>query len=158
MLISKEFKFEMAHKLFESYTSKCMNLHGHSYRAVVNLEGNTDSKSGVVVDFTQVKEQCSYLFEMLDHNCVVYEKDVAVVQALQNLQANRHLAQFMVCSLEPTAENIALWLASEISRLDSEDVALHSVEVYETATSKAVATTKDLTQCKIPEMKYWRLK
>ena len=50
--------FEAAHRLPDSEfltTKKCINLHGHTYHVVVDLQGFND-KMGMVVDFGLVKE------------------------------------------------------------------------------------------------------
>lgn len=158
MKISKTFKFEMAHKLFESYTCKCMNLHGHSYKVIVTLEGEVNLESGVVTDFTKLKELSSELFEKLDHNCMVCIQDKPTVQALKALMSNEASKRFIVCSKEPTAENIGLFIFNEIAGLcvSAEGVAkLHSVEVFETETSRAIITANDVATLHVPSMQFY---
>lgn len=53
MLVSKEFTFDSAHFLTK-YHGKCENLHGHTYRLRVTVEGPVQ-KDGMVVDFKELK-------------------------------------------------------------------------------------------------------
>jgi 6-pyruvoyltetrahydropterin/6-carboxytetrahydropterin synthase len=48
------FRFEAAHRL-DWHPGKCKNLHGHSYRLDVSVEGPLDA-NGVVLDFDTLKE------------------------------------------------------------------------------------------------------
>jgi len=50
--VTKSFSFEAAHKL-EWHQGACRNLHGHSYRLEVSVEGELDS-NGIVVDFSDL--------------------------------------------------------------------------------------------------------
>ena len=43
--ITKEFKFEMAHAL-HGYDGLCKNIHGHSYRLWVTVEGAVKNSPG----------------------------------------------------------------------------------------------------------------
>ena len=54
MILVKKFEFEAAHNLIE-YKGKCENVHGHSYKLIVKLEGQVD-KNGFVVDFVDITE------------------------------------------------------------------------------------------------------
>lgn len=53
MLVSKEFTFDAAHFLTK-YHGKCENLHGHTYRLRVTVEGPV-GEEGMVVDFKELK-------------------------------------------------------------------------------------------------------
>lgn len=52
-LISRDFKFDAAHKL-EKYHGKCESLHGHTYRIRVTLCGEPDEE-GMIIDFLHSK-------------------------------------------------------------------------------------------------------
>mgnify|MGYP001598046069 CR=1 FL=1 len=54
MLVSKEFTFDAAHFLTK-YHGKCENLHGHTYRLRVTVEGEI-GEEGMVVDFLELKK------------------------------------------------------------------------------------------------------
>lgn len=70
MKITKEFRFEMAHVL-SNYDGPCGNLHGHSYRCLVELGSSCPGNAGdegMVLDFNHVKEIIGKkVIEPLDH-------------------------------------------------------------------------------------------
>lgn len=53
MFLSKEFTFDAAHFLTK-YHGKCENLHGHTYRLRVTVEGPV-GEDGMVMDFVRLK-------------------------------------------------------------------------------------------------------
>ena len=58
--LTKRFTFEMAHAL-PSYSGKCHNIHGHSYKLFVTVEGEPSlaegSPTGMVIDFGDLKKE-----------------------------------------------------------------------------------------------------
>lgn len=54
MLVSKEFTFDAAHFLTK-YHGKCENLHGHTYKLRVTVEGEVQ-EDGMVIDFLILKK------------------------------------------------------------------------------------------------------
>ena len=110
MKIFKEFTFEAAHKLpLVPKNHKCANLHGHSFRVRVNIEGPLD-KMGWVMDFSELKKICAPHINALDHS---YLNEII---GLEN----------------PTSENIAIWLWNGLkNKLQN----LSSIEVMETCNS-----------------------
>lgn len=58
--IFKDFHFEAAHRLpHVPEDHKCGRLHGHSFMVRLELTGEVDSKSGWLVDFSDVKGSLS---------------------------------------------------------------------------------------------------
>jgi len=66
MLISKKFSFDAAHFL-PNYDGKCRNVHGHRWVIEIACLGTIDVKSGMVIDFTELKKFCSDIKEKYDH-------------------------------------------------------------------------------------------
>lgn len=94
MFITKCFTFDAAHALTRYY-GKCENLHGHTYRLEVTVEGPVRD-NGMVVDFLLLKRVVKrQVLDQLDH---------------QNL--NDHFDN-------PSAENIAVWIWERLSNLES---------------------------------------
>ena len=77
-----------AHRLKLPYRSKCKKMHGHNYLIEVWIRGEKN-KYGMIVDFSKVKDT----IKKLDHRVL-----------------NRYIEQ-------PTAENLAEYLASKIKGL-----------------------------------------
>lgn len=93
MEIYREFKFDAAHKLPNLPGGhRCGNLHGHTFRVFIHIEGAVGTETGWVKDYGDIKSICAPQIDMLDHE---YLNEIA---GLEN----------------PTSENIALWLWEKI--------------------------------------------
>lgn len=109
MKITQAFSFEAAHRLPNvPPTHRCHNMHGHSYRVELRLEGPIDPVTGFVVDFFDVEAAFGPLLTQLDHHCL---NDIP---GLEN----------------PTAELIAIWIWDRVKPLVTQ---IAGVVVYETA-------------------------
>ncbi len=73
MKIAKRFRWEAAHRL-PWHEGLCRNLHGHSYRMTVELEGEPDAR-GMVLDFKHLKRVLKPLVDAWDHAILVAESD-----------------------------------------------------------------------------------
>ncbi len=108
MKITQAFTFEAAHRLPNVPTThRCHNMHGHSYRVELRVEGAVDRESGFVIDFFDVEAVFAPLLVQLDHHCL------NEIEELTN----------------PTAENIAEWIWNRVKPQLPRIVA---VVVYET--------------------------
>jgi len=107
MKIAKEFRWEMGHRL-SFHKGKCINLHGHSYKLLVEFEGSLD-KNGMLIDYFDVKTVISPIVNELDHAFMVYEKDTEVIDALNKLNS-----RFVAVPYEPTAENLCGYFLGKI--------------------------------------------
>ncbi len=106
MLISKIFKFDAAHRL-PDYNGKCANLHGHSWKLVVTLEGEVE-QNGMIIDFLELKNKVNEkIISKLDHSY------------LNDLVEN------------PTCENMLIWIKAQILELKG----LKSIRLYESESS-----------------------
>lgn len=63
MTVVKEITFEAAHHL--PNTGKCSNLHGHSYKLQVGVEGEV--VNGMVMNFADLKEMLYEIHDQFDH-------------------------------------------------------------------------------------------
>lgn len=113
--LTKEFRFEAAHKL-PLHDGKCKNLHGHSWKMRVILQGEAlyqqGSKAGMLRDFGDVSELVKPIVEVyLDHHYLNESTQ------LEN----------------PTSEELAQWIFNRLRPLMGE--LLKAVEVDETCTS-----------------------
>lgn len=128
----------MAHALW-NYDGACRNIHGHSYKLFVTLVGepisdSNNPKFGMVIDFKDLK----YLIkgpvvDFLDHSLVVYrEAEGETLTSVREMYEKVHIFDF-----QPTCENLVLYIVEKIQSLLSPEMELHSVKMYETATSFA---------------------
>ncbi len=109
VLLTKEFTFDSAHKL-EWHKGPCKNLHGHTYKLHVTIQGDLD-ENGIVMDFIDLKE--------------------IVTKKVLNLLGHSYLNETIE---NPTAENIAVWIWEQLK----EDLNLYEIKLWETPTSYVV--------------------
>ena len=114
MLIYKEFTFDSAHKLPNVPDGhKCKNLHGHTYKLTVYLEGEIDEKLGWVMDFNELKQVMKPLLNRMDHH---YLNDLP---GLEN----------------PTSEVLVRWIWNQVQPALP---LLSKIELRETPTSGVI--------------------
>ena len=136
--LTKEFRFEMAHALW-NYDGLCKHFHGHSYilRVTVKGEPNSDESSpkyGMVMDFGLLKQIVhEEVVDRLDHALMVNKNsDYKALLSIPQMGDRVILTDY-----QPTCENLLSDMAQRItSRLPS-DVVLHSLRLNETANSYA---------------------
>ncbi len=134
--ITKEFSFEMAHVLW-NYDGPCKNVHGHSYRLFVTISGHPlgnpdDPKNGMVIDFTDLKKIIKKeIISVFDHAVVVNKKSDAEKTGM----FTRLFGNTVIVDYQPTCENLVADFACRIRKFLPSSVKLHSLRLYETATS-----------------------
>lgn len=149
MIITKQIEWDMGHRVV-NHKSKCRNLHGHRYKMEVCLEGslvdiNGSSDEGMVMDFSDVKAVAvKYIHDILDHGFMVWDKDKVLVKFFKVNEDQKHI----IVTFTPTAENIAKWsfetLDKQYKDVYGTGLKLLEVKVWETPTSLAICTRKDL--------------
>ena len=108
MKIAKEFNWEMGHRLPEHF-GKCKNIHGHSYKMMVELEGDLDD-NGMVMDYYDLKKIINPIIDNLDHAFMVNENDRPVAEFLENIKSKKVIVRF-----DSTVENITRYFLNTIS-------------------------------------------
>ena len=86
--VEKNIEISAAHQLNLPYESKCRRIHGHNWRITVYCKAQTLNSSGMVTDFSHIKQVVKDKF---DHQ---YINDVL--------------------DINPTAENIAKWICDHV--------------------------------------------
>ena len=136
MKIAKEFTWEMGHRL-TFHKGKCKNLHGHSYKCMVELTGEPD-QNGMVLDYYDVKKIIEPLIDEMDHSFMVFSSDKELMHALQTLNS-----RYVVVDFETTAENICLYLLDKIkSAKIPANISALKVKVFETENTYAEEESK----------------
>lgn len=135
--IGKEFTFEAAHRL-QNHEGQCYNLHGHSYRVFVDIEGievqTEGAAKGMLFDFGVLSEWWRPIEASLDHKTILEAGDPLIDRLTD------YVVMFVV-DWTPTAENIAEWIRANLWQWLHETVGnfVVRVRVYETAKSWAEA-------------------
>tara|TARA_B100001564_G_scaffold341393_1_gene336056 strand:- start:154336 stop:154749 length:414 start_codon:yes stop_codon:yes gene_type:complete len=122
--VSRRAHFNAAHRLYrpdwsneknEAVFGKCNNpsYHGHNYEMIVSVTGKINPETGYVIDVKVLKDLIkSEVEENLDH---------------KNL--NLEVPEFK--NLNPTAENIVVWIYNKLRVVINDDLEL-KVTLYET--------------------------
>ncbi len=85
MIVGVALKFDAAHYL-PHYQGNCANLHGHTWHVEVEVCGEVNDYSGMVIDLKQLKGDVEAIIGAFDHH-----------------ELNNHFHN-------PTCENIAQWI------------------------------------------------
>jgi len=135
--ITKKFNFEMAHAL-HGHDGLCRHIHGHSYVLEVCVAGipqtSEGPKKGMVLDFGELKKVVKEsIVDPLDHALVLSHESQP-----ETLRQGRELFnKLVVVDYQPTSENMLIDFAARIQLLLPRQVELHSLRLFETATSYA---------------------
>ena len=126
MKISKDFRWEMGHRLPEHF-GLCKNIHGHSYKMIVEFEGDLNDH-GMVIDYYDVEKIVDPIIDKLDHSFMVNKNDKVVIEFLEKMNSKKVVVDF-----ESTAENISKYLLGEIVKTNlPSNVKKIKVRIYET--------------------------
>ena len=126
MKVAKEFRWEMGHRLPEHF-GLCKNIHGHSYKMIVEFEGELNEQ-GMVIDYYDVEKIINPLIEKLDHAFMVCRDDKVVLEFLNKMNSKKVVVDF-----NATAENICSYLLNEIKKCSLPfNISSVKVRVYET--------------------------
>ena len=135
MKIAKEFRWEMGHRLPEHF-GLCKNIHGHSYKMIVEFEGELDENQ-MVIDYYDVEKIIDPIIEKLDHAFMVSENDKIVLEFLEKMNSKKVIVNFLA-----TAENICLYILEEIKKSNlPSNISSIKVRVYETEKDYAEETS-----------------
>ncbi len=134
--ITKAYKFDMAHSL-PGHDGLCKNIHGHSYELLVTLIGEPISdpespKQGMVIDFKDLKRIIKGLIvNELDHSIVLRTDSPHTL--LDEMKKN--FDRIVLVNYQPTSENMIIDFTDKIKKALPENVRLHHLKLWETATS-----------------------
>ena len=136
--VTKEFRFEMAHVLW-NYDGPCRNVHGHSYILYVTFAGEPlndpdNPHNGMVIDFGDLKSIVQKgVIKRFDHALLM--SGLAPAELVESYR--KHFSNVIFSSYQPTCENLVADIAAVLTGKAPDGVSLHSIKLYETATSYA---------------------
>jgi 6-pyruvoyltetrahydropterin/6-carboxytetrahydropterin synthase len=131
-LITKEFRFEAAHRLLRNYCGKCNNNHGHSFNVKLYLEGNELDDKDMLIDFVETKALKQWIDSTLDHATILWNEDPLA----DYLEREGH--SVYRTAKNPTSEHIAEVIVAKAQQMfQNSRIKVHCVEVNETCTTGA---------------------
>ncbi len=104
MKVAKQFHWEAAHRL-PWHEGECRNLHGHSYRMWVELEGEPDER-GMVMDFKHLKRVIKPLVDAWDHATLIADYDTVLLNLIRPTGW-----KYVVLPFDTTSENLCSYVA-----------------------------------------------
>ncbi|HEC20748.1 MAG TPA: 6-carboxytetrahydropterin synthase QueD [Gammaproteobacteria bacterium] len=104
--------FASAHTL-RDYPGACSRMHGHNWKVEAEVEASELDAVGMGIDFKQIRRQVREITDVLDHR---YLNEVKPFD-----------------TLNPTAENIAAFLFSQLSKaLNDDRIRVKAITLWET--------------------------
>ncbi|OYT10569.1 MAG: 6-pyruvoyl tetrahydropterin synthase [Bacteroidetes bacterium 4572_112] len=136
MKISKEFIWEMSHRISE-HKGLCKNIHGHTYKMAVKLKGEP-AEDGMLLDYYDMAIIVDPLVDELNHAFLVEKKDKVMLDFLIENEF-----KYKVIDKASTAENISEMM---IERLMPEfkkfpNLSSMKIRIYETPDTYAETKT-----------------
>ena len=117
--IGKFFTFAASHQL-PDHKGLCQYLHGHEWKLGVHIRKRVNKKTGMVLDFGDLKEVVNtHIVSVLDHSF------------LNEILYN------------PTAENLVVWIWERLM-FDGLLKGIHQIELWEASNSKIIMDQNDM--------------
>ncbi len=140
MKVAKKFHWEAAHRL-PWHEGDCKNLHGHSYRMIVELEGEPDER-GMLMDFKILKRILMPLIDQWDHATMIAESDAQLLDLIRQT-GWKHV----VLPADTTSENLCRFVSDYLIAEAGDELKKHRVKavrtrIFETETSYAELETR----------------
>ncbi len=129
MKLIYEYEISAGHRIM-NYEGKCRYLHGHNYLFQIELETKDLDERGFVVDFNEIKS----ILKELDHKVILNAND-PLADVLEE-----HAQPVVRLEGNPSAENIAIWVAKEIASHLEGRVRYVKVRVWESRNSSVEHT------------------
>lgn len=142
---TRRIQFCAGHRVY-GHESKCANLHGHNYVAMVTAAAECLDGIGRVIDFSVLKDRVGgWIDDNWDHGMVLWVNDKATIDAVSGLAGTCNGSQkLFLLPTNPTAENMAEHLVTQVCPvlLRGTGVVVESVELWETENCKATYVRK----------------
>lgn len=141
MKVTKEVTFDSAHML-SNYKGKCRNLHGHTYKLQVSVEGPIAAEGNeeyMVTDFNNLKSVLNTVTECFDHTIIFSDDHLRgeAENALLEWAQKYEMSYIILPAAKSTSEYIASYIKAQVEcAYPTKRV---SVKLWETPTSFAEA-------------------
>ena len=138
--LSKDFRFESAHRLADGYEGKCKNIHGHSWNGRITIQCEKLDKFGFAIDYSDIKKIIKPIEDKYDHSLLLNINDREIIELCE-----KNNFSYTAFDGNPTSEFIAK-IIYDLVKLKLKDkfpdTKLMSIEIMETCTSSCIYTGK----------------
>lgn len=138
MRIATEFRWEMGHRL-PNHKGECKNIHGHSYKMIIELSGELDVKSGMIVDFYDLGLIVKPIVKKFDHSFLVYKNDTKLLNFLTENKMKKVVTDYFG-TVENICNNFIDLIVKGIKKSKLNNIYSITVKIYETPNSYAEMT------------------
>jgi len=130
--IAKEFQFDACHML-DGHNGKCHNLHGHTYRLLVEISNElitSGSSADMVMDYADIKSVVKQqIIDQLDHAYLYNQNNTNERQIAELLQQMQRKVFAFPC--RTTAEGMSKFIFDRLSHF----LPVSMIKLWETPTS-----------------------
>ena len=130
--IAKEFQFDACHML-DGHNGKCHNLHGHTYRLLVEISNEiitNGSSADMVMDYADIKSVVKQqIIDQLDHAYLYNQNNTNERQIAELLQQMQRKIFAFPC--RTTAEGMSKFIFDHLSQF----LPVSMIKLWETPTS-----------------------
>lgn len=128
--LRKKLKFDAAH-LLTGYKGNCKNVHGHTWRVLVDVQGDRRLRNslGMLVDFGEIKQ---LIMDKYDHSIIIRDckQNKDLIRILLKMKM-----KVLLMDYNPTCENIVMNMWKSFKAVFPE--LCFQVRLYETESSSA---------------------
>ncbi len=137
IVIGREYNWEMSHRL-AFHKGLCKNIHGHSYKMRIELEGEND-KDSMILDYYEIDKIISPILAKFDHSFVCSNDDELMINFL-----SENNFKYFVIEGYSTAENLVAYITNLVRPRFEKYSNIESIliRVYETFDAFAELKTK----------------
>lgn len=126
----------MGHRLPDHF-GLCKNIHGHSYKMILTVEGQINEQQ-MVIDYYDLEKIINPIIQEFDHSFMVNKNDKIVLEFLNQIQSKKVEVDF-----DATVENICLFVLNKIKNASlPKNIKAVTVRIYETKFDYAEETTE----------------
>ncbi len=129
----RKHEIHTGHRVY-GHNGKCQHLHGHSYIIHFFCNAGRLNSLGMVIDFSIIKSTlCQWLDDNYDHRMLIWDKDPLATELIKLDNS------IQITTYNPTAENIAHFLLTEIAPklLSDSGITVTKIIVEETTKCRA---------------------
>ncbi|MEM0380057.1 MAG: 6-carboxytetrahydropterin synthase [Desulfurococcaceae archaeon] len=98
----------------KGFDRECLNLHGHTYKLSIEVKGDIDPDTGMVIDFSILKKEILSIVKEYDHKIIVSKRDLDKISIKGPFNTEFKIIDYPYATAEYIALDIARRLREKI--------------------------------------------